>query len=134
MLFLISINRTHDIIYVSSCISNQSFKHFPCDFLQIDVLYQVPSVIYYESVFFISYCKCSCVSIIHNIRTWYNIVLNTKVVTIYWHVVLELSTSIIISFPQVLHIIAIFCCIFLNPPPVNITTIPVARTRAPLVW
>ena len=116
MLFFICINRTHDIIYVSSCFPNKSLKHFPCNFLQIDVLYQVPPLIQSELCLYISYCNCLCVSIIQNKPTWCNIVFNTKVVIIYWYVVFKLSTSVIVSFPKLLHLIAIFLLYFLNPP------------------
>ena len=90
---------------------------FPCNFSQIDMLYQGPPVIHYELFLYISYCNCSCVSIIHNIPTRCNIVFITKVVIIYWCVVFKLSTSIIFSFPQLLHLIAIFCFVFFSTPP-----------------
>ena len=84
---------------------------FLCNFLQIDVFYQGPPVIYSELYLSISYCICSCVSIIYNIPTWCKIVFNTKFVIISWYVVSKISTSIVFSFPQLLHLIAI---LFLN--------------------
>ena len=115
--FFMRINRTHMILYLSvlEFLINPS-NTFPFNFLQIDVLYQGPPVIHSESYVSISYCNCSCVSIIHNIPTWCNIVFNTKVVIISWYVVFIISTSIIVSFPPLLHLIDIFSCIFINPP------------------
>ena len=110
------INRIHDIISVSSCISNNPLKLFTCNLLQIDVLYQGPPVMHYELCLSISYCNCSCVSIIHNIPTSCNIVFNTKVVIISYYVVLKLSTSIIIYFLQLIYLITFFLMYFLNFP------------------
>ena len=86
---------------------NPSYN-FPCNFLQIDVLYHGPTDIHYELCLYISYCKCSWVSIIHNIPTWCNILFNAKVVIIYWYVVSNIPTSILVSSSQLLHLIAIF--------------------------
>ena len=81
---------------------------FPWNFLQIDVLYHGPTVIHYELCLYISYCNCSCVSIIHNTPTWCNIAFNTKALIIYWYVVSKIYTSIIAYFLQLIHLIAIF--------------------------
>ena len=108
----------HKILYilVISFLINPS-DTFPCNFLQIDVLYQGQPVVHYELWLSISYCNCSCVSIIHNIPTWCNIVFNTKFVITSWYVVFKLSTSIIVSFPRLLHPIAIFLLYFSQLPP-----------------
>ena len=87
------------------------FLHL-CNFLKIDVLYQGQPVIHSELFLSISYCSCSYVSNIHNITTWCSIVFNKKVVIISWYVVFKLSTNIIFSFPQLLHLIEIFTPVF----------------------
>ena len=89
---------------------------FPCNFLQIDVLYQVPPIIQSELCFSVSYCNSSCVSFIYNIPTCCNIVFNTKVVIISLYVVFKLSTSMIVYFPQLLHPLAIFRLYFSRLP------------------
>ena len=106
------------ILYLSviAFLKNPS-SNFPCNFLQMDVLYQGPPVIHYELCLFISYCNCSRVSIIHNVPKWCNIEFNKEVVIIYWYVVFILSTSIIFSLLQLLHLIDIFLLYFLNAPP-----------------
>ena len=99
----------HMILYLSDLafLINPS-NTFPCNFLQIDVFYQGLPVIHSELCLSISYFNCSCVSMIHNILTWCNIVFNTKVVIISWYVVFKLSRSIIFSFPRLLHLIDFF--------------------------
>ena len=107
----------HMILYilVLAFLINPS-NTFPCNFLQIEVLYQVQPVIHYELCLSILYYNCSCVSIIHNVSTWCNILFNIKVVIISWYVVFKLSTSIIVYFSRLLHLIAIFFYNFINSP------------------
>ena len=111
----------HMILYLSviTFLINPS-NTFPFNFLQIDVLYQGPPVIYYELCLSISYCNCLCVSIMHIIQTWCDIVFNTKVVIISWYMLFKLSTSIIVSFPQLLHPISIFLMYFYLTSPQTI--------------
>ena len=59
----------------------------------------------------------SFASIIHNIPTWCNILFNIKVVIIYRYVVFKLSTYIIVSLPQLLHLIYILSAVFFSSPP-----------------
>ena len=80
----------HMILYLSVlAFIHNPLNTFRFNFLQIDMLYQRPPVIHSESCLYIEYCNCSCVSIIHNIPTWCNIVFNTKVVIISWYVILK---------------------------------------------
>ena len=90
---------------------------FPCNVLQIYVLYHGIPVIQPDLWFFISYFNCSCVSIIHKIPTWYNILFNTNKDIISWYVVLILFVYIIVYFPQLLHHTAIFPLNFDHLPP-----------------
>ena len=71
-------------------------------------MYQGTSVIQYKLCLSISYFNCSCVSIIHNIPTWCNTVINTNKVNISWYVVFILSIYIFVSFKQLPHLISIF--------------------------
>ena len=54
---------------------------------------------------------------IHNIPTCFNTVFNTNKVIISWYVVFILSIYIIVSFPQLLNLIAIFSTVFLSSCP-----------------
>ena len=72
------------------------------------MLYQGPPVIQSKLCLSISYFNCSCVSIIHNIPTWCNTLLNTNDVIISWYVVFILSIDIIVSFTLLPHLISIF--------------------------
>ena len=104
----------HMILYLSvlEFLTNYP-KHFPCNVLQLYVLYQVLPGIQSELCFSVSYFNYSFVSILHNIPTWCNIVFNKNEVIIYGYVVFILSIDIIVSFPQLLHLIAILHCILI---------------------
>ena len=117
MNFSVSINRTHDIISVSSCIYNKFFKHVSMYFLQIYVLYQGPPFIQYGLCLSISYSKCWFVSIIHNLTILWNTVFNTNKVNIPCCVVFILFIDIIVCFPQLLHLIGIFSILFWSSCP-----------------
>ena len=83
-----------------------------CNFLQIDMLYQIPPVIQYELFLYISYYRCLFVSVIHDIPTWCNTVFNTNEVIISLYLVFILSTDKPVCFPQLLHLISIFSTLF----------------------
>ena len=108
------INRTHDIISVSSCISNKSFKH--CSMYFFTNRRVIPGTTCHLTwiLFFIWYYKRSCVSIIHDIPTWYNNIFNTNEVIISLYSVLLLFIDKTVYFTQLLHLIAITFTSFLS--------------------
>ena len=100
------INVTHDIIYVSSCISNIIFKHCSIYFLQIDVLYQGQPVIQSGLCLSISYFNCWFFSIIHQIPTWCNILFNTYSVIISLQLEFIFFIDKLACFLRLLHLVA----------------------------
>ena len=112
------INRTHNIISVSSCISNELFKHFSMYFLQIDMLYQGPPIIQSQLCLYISYYKCWFVLVIDNIPTWCNTVFKRNEMIIYLYLVFILSINNLVYFTQLLQLIAICSTLFWSSCPI----------------